>query len=575
MKKRIIGFIVGILAVALVVTLVGTIISFRSTFEKSMTQALQGNINTIELTLLSEEDEDYKQIATQYHEALGQDLRITLIAEDGTVLADTKATDLGNHLNRPEVMEALSQEFGVAVRHSETTGFEMLYVAKKTQEGTIVRIAMPMHNTTVFINQSLPYVLGIFIALMVVVMVFSNRFAKSILSPFYQLRDAVRDYMGGERKDLKIESKYEELEDISTTFSELADRLNRYISDVKMENKKSSLILDHITEGLMVLDEDQDVMLVNRAAREIFGVQDDVSNVNILHFVRDHELIKKLDESLMKQKNMRFDIANKQTGRIYRFMTSIVPKGTFAKKGMGMMLLISDVTDIAQAEQVRRDFAANVSHELKTPLTSIYGFAQLMENDMVEDKQVVREYAKKISDEADRLMGLINDTLKISELENITMEDPKDVKETIDLREAAQKALDVLEDKIAKKEVHVSIQGEAKIQANPNRIQEILVNLCENGVKYNRQGGELNIELTEGEKEVTIMVQDSGIGISPEEQSRIFERFYRAQNAGGATVAGTGLGLAIVKHAAALYNGRVTVTSILGEGSTFMVVLEK
>ena len=236
------------------------------------------------------------------------------------------------------------------------------------------------------------------------------------------------------------------------------------------------------------------------------------------------------------------------------------------------LVLISDVTDIELSERVRRDFAANVSHELKTPLTSINGFAQLVANGMAADEESIREYAKRISEESDRLMGLINDTLMLSELEQISIDETI---ENVDIVKVTEDVLHLLEDNIVKRNLKVHVSGAAEMMANKNRIRELILNLCDNAIKYNKEDGSVDIRLSEQDAFVKIEVQDTGIGVPADEANRIFERFYRAKNSGGSTVSGTGLGLAIVKHIVALYEGELTLESRLGEGSRFTIRMKK
>lgn len=570
MKKRIVLLIVCITIIAELVTVAAAVGSFRGSFQADMVATLKGDINAMALDA-EEITADPQGAAAQYAKAFGENTRVTMIGEDGTVIADSQADPqaLENHNDRPEVMEARGGGFGTSVRDSESTGIETVYVAKEVG-GMILRLAMPMANTMAFTSQALPVMIITFIVLTIIALVFSGALAKGVLSPMRRLHESVQAYMDGETKEIKIESKYEELEEISQAFSSLAERLRRYIAQVKKEHKKSAVILDNIQEGLVVLDEDQDVLLINHAAREIFGAEEDITNVNLMHYVRRPEVLKPIDKAFRKHKSASFDVFDKQSNKTYRYYVSFVAPGTFENRGDGMLVLIMDVTDVMQSDRIRRDFAANVSHELKTPLTSINGYAQLMENGMVRDGQDIRKYAAYITAEADRLMGLINDTLALSELENISMDESM---EPVGIHAVAGEVQSMLAPKLADGELTMSVEGEATLLANKNRMKQLLLNLCDNAIKYNRDGGRVEVRLSQDEDAVTLSVRDTGIGIPEEEQARVFERFYRAKNAGGATISGTGLGLAIVKHIAALYGGTIDVQSTEGVGSEFTVRL--
>ncbi len=559
---------------ALAVAVLVSMASFKGTYTKDVIAVLKGNINALELSI--GERTDYQALADEYQKAFGQNNRITMIGKDGEVLADTQtdSEEAENHLERPEVRQALAGGFGTAVRYSETTGKDMIYVAKQLPDGLIVRNSMPLDNVTAVVNQTLPVIIIVFIGLVILAIFLSGKIVSNTLRPFGQLRDSIQGYIEGKQKTLSIESPYPEFDDMTQAFSRLSERLNRYIEKVKLESRKTALIIDSLNEGLMIMDGKEDVLLINTAAKKIFGITGEAANENILHYVRRPDVVSKLERSLKKKKNMQFEMHSEETGRTYRFYTSIADEPAFldGKGGYAMLVLISDVTDIELSERVRRDFAANVSHELKTPLTSINGFAQLVANGMAADAESVKAYAKRISEESDRLMGLINDTLMLSELEQISIEEPM---EEVDIRETTEEVLRLMEDKIAERHLDVQVTGNAEMKANRNRIRELVMNLCDNAVKYNKDHGKIVIGLSEKDGYAAIEVQDTGIGIPENEINRIFERFYRAKNSGGATVNGTGLGLAIVKHIAALYEGELTVESREGEGSRFTVRMKK
>lgn len=559
---------------ALAVAVLVSMASFKGTYTNDVIAVLKGNINALELSI--GERTDYQALADEYQKAFGQNNRITMIGKDGEVLADTQtdSEEAENHLERPEVRQALAGGFGTAVRYSETTGKDMIYVAKQLPDGLIVRNSMPLDNVTAVVNQTLPVIIIVFIGLVILAIFLSGKIVSNTLRPFGQLRDSIQGYIEGKQKTLSIESPYPEFDDMTQAFSRLSERLNRYIEKVKLESRKTALIIDSLNEGLMIMDGKEDVLLINTAAKKIFGITGEAANENILHYVRRPDVVSKLERSLKKKKNMQFEMHSEETGRTYRFYTSIADEPAFldGKGGYAMLVLISDVTDIELSERVRRDFAANVSHELKTPLTSINGFAQLVANGMAADAESVKAYAKRISEESDRLMGLINDTLMLSELEQISIEEPM---EDVDIRETTEEVLRLMEDKIAERHLDIQVTGNAEMKANRNRIRELVMNLCDNAVKYNKDHGKIVIGLSEKDGYAAIEVQDTGIGIPENEINRIFERFYRAKNSGGATVNGTGLGLAIVKHIAALYEGELTVESREGEGSRFTVRMKK
>ncbi len=568
MKKRIVLLIVCITVIAQIVTMVAAVESFRNTYQTNVTNSLRGDINAMKLSgrELAENPQD---VAEQYAQAYGQDIRITVVGSDGTVLADTQAdpATLENHNDREEVQEARKDGVGMAVRRSESTGIETIYMAE-AMDGTVLRLSIPMESTMYFVQQALPVMIITFIVLTIIALVFAGFLAKGVLTPMRRFYESVQDYMDGTVSEFHVDHKYAEVEEISQAFARLTERLRRYISQVKLENKKSAVILDNIQEGLLVLDKDQDVLLINNAARNIFDAEDDITNVNLLHFTRSPEVLNPIGKAFKEKKTTSFDVYQEQTGKTYRYYLSFVSPGTFAKSGHGMLVLIMDVTETVRAERTRRDFAANVSHELKTPLTSINGYAQLIGNGMVQDKEDTQKYAQYITAEADRLMGLINDTLALSELEDIAIDEHI---ENVAVQDVAQDVQDVLSPKLAENDITMTVSGEATMRANKNRIRQLLLNLCDNAIKYNHAGGSVHVDLSQKGESVSIVVEDTGIGIPDDECDRVFERFYRANNAGGATISGTGLGLAIVKHIVQLYDGTIELASEEGAGSKFTV----
>ena len=271
MKKKIVQLTTCILVVALVVTVLVSMASFKGTYTNDVIAVLKGNINAMELSIGGRTD--YQEMADEYQKAYGQNNRITIIAADGTVLADTQAASeqTENHLERPEVQEALDGGFGAEVRYSETTGKDMIYVAKQMPSGVIIRNSMPLDNATAVVNQTLPVIIIVFILLVVLAVFLSGKIVSNTLKPFSQLHDSIQGYIEGKQKKLSIESPYPEFDDIAQAFSRISERLNRYIEKVKLENRKTALIIDSINEGLMILDEKEDVLLINTAAK-IFSV---------------------------------------------------------------------------------------------------------------------------------------------------------------------------------------------------------------------------------------------------------------------------------------------------------------
>ena len=338
------------------------------------------------------------------------------------------------------------------------------------------------------------------------------------------------------------------------------------------ERDKVNLILDCMDEGVVLLDEKTELLASNRAARKLFHMPEDAENVEITAYIRSRRLNDAIHELQTKKESVVLDMEHpRRQGRSLRFFLSPVTRQRYKGQQVGMSILISDVTELKRAEGIRSEFTANVSHELKTPLTSIKGFTDMLASGMVVSPEDQKRFLTMISVEVDRLIDLINDILKLSELESVAI---AQCEEQSDALGAAREVAAFLAPVAEKANVSLNVSGEHVSAAIPfDRLKELLLNLMENGIKYNEPGGSVSASLEQEEGMVKITVSDTGIGIPEESKSRVFERFYRVEKGRARKNGGTGLGLAIVKHIVVLYGGRMALESELGKGSTFTVFL--
>ena len=352
------------------------------------------------------------------------------------------------------------------------------------------------------------------------------------------------------------------------------ERLGDHINQIRAERDKVSLILECMDEGLILLDEAGSVLALNRAAKRLFGVGEDSDGSSVLLLTRSRALRQALQTVRADKTPVVLDIEDPAFGeRSLRMFLSPVSGRQYEGESVGCSILISDVTDLKRAEGIRSEFTANVSHELKTPLTSIKGFTDMLSTGMVKDPEDQKRFFSMIGVEVDRLIELINDILKLSELESVAIEQ---CEERADVLEAAKAAETLLSQAAGSAGITLSVAGmpaEAAIPAG--RLKELMLNLMENGVKYNEPGGRVDVRVSADERFVTATVSDTGIGIPEEARQRIFERFYRVDKGRARKNGGTGLGLAIVKHILQLYGGSVSVESEPGRGSTFAVKLPR
>ena len=515
--------------------------------------------------------------AEQFHQA-APDKRLTIITPDGTVLVDTKADadQLEDHANRPEVITALSTGWGADVRSSDTVGVPMLYVAKKFTDGMIGRASMPLSSIESLVWQSVTGFLIASVVALLLSLLLARRMAQKVLEPLNAVGGALTGVLSGaSTTTLDAFRGDDELRPILRYIDKLVERLSGSIHNLTVERDKVNLILDCMDEGFLLLDEDGGLLASNRAARNLFGVPEDSSDAaGLLVLTRSRRLREATEQCHRQKSSVMLDVDDLPLpGRSLRFFLSPVSGQQYEGENVGTSILISDVTEIKAAERIRADFTANVSHELKTPLTSIKGFTDMLSSGMVTSAEDQKRFSSLIGVEVDRLIALINDILKLSELESLTMEQGE---ESAPVLATAQEVRELLDLKAKESDITFTVEGEECSAAiSAPRLKEVILNLAENGLKYNRPGGRLTITVTPGTNQVTLQVADSGLGIPAEDQARVFERFYRVDKGRCRKDGGTGLGLAIVKHIVALYHGSIELKSQVDVGSTFSITLPK
>lgn len=357
--------------------------------------------------------------------------------------------------------------------------------------------------------------------------------------------------------------------------SEGAEALERRVNDriirLMADRRRILYMLDNMSEGLVMLEKDLTITLINKSAMRFFDVDESVKGRNLLRLVHMPRMIDAAQQAVGAGTHSAFDIKMAEGERVLQAIVS--PAGSRTAAGGGAIMLITDVTAVRRAEQIRSDFVANASHELKTPLTSIKGFAELMESGIISDPQQSAKCLTHIRKETDRMIGLIDDILKLSELESVVSDTGRS---RVSLKLIAQRAADSLDIQAREKGVRVGVSGSTgMLSANPDRMFEVVLNLVDNAIKYNHPGGSIGVDVSETEKEVTLRVADTGVGIPEQAKERIFERFYRVDKSRSRSQGGTGLGLAIVKHITELYKGRIELDSTLGKGTTVSVILPR
>lgn len=575
MKKRL---ICATLLTVLAALLVSSVVGIWVLREREMSAARQTLHELLIIMDAQSAITDPEGLTEQFNQA-APEKRLTIIDADGTVVADTEAdpSTMENHADREEFKQAIATGWGESLRSSDTVGTTMLYEAKRFADGMVGRASMPVSSIDGLVWDSAGgFVVAALVAL-VLALILASRMARMVLKPLNVVSEALQGVLDGEAEDKAALAAYEaddEVRPLLRYIDKLMDRLSAYIDEIRAERDKVSLILECMDEGLILLDEEGHVLTLNRSARRLFGLSDDSDGSGILLLTRSRRLREALKTVRTEKTPVVLDLDDPAfDGKSLRMFLSPVTGRQYEGETVGASILISDVTELKRAEGIRSEFTANVSHELKTPLTSIKGFTDMLSSGMVKSEEDRKRFLTMIGVEVDRLIELINDILRISELESVAIDQ---CEEASDVLTAARETQTLLEPAAKEAGVTLNVTGQNAMAAIPvSRLKELLLNLMENGVKYNVKGGSVNVNVSADSAWVTTVVSDTGIGIPEDARKRVFERFFRVDKGRARKNGGTGLGLAIVKHIIQLYGGTVTLESTLGQGSTFTVKLPR
>ncbi|MBQ3133138.1 MAG: PAS domain S-box protein [Clostridia bacterium] len=482
------------------------------------------------------------------------DYRITWVSADGAVLYDSRlpGSEMPNHLDREEIREALENGSGESARYSDSVMQRSLYIARRLSDGTVVRLSVAQYSVWMLLLGMIQPIAIVMIVAVVLSLVLASRLAKHIVKP---LNDVDLD------KPL-LNEEYDELKPLLRRIDDQQRLLKQQSRDLQRRKDEWDALTSDMNEGLVLLNEKGNILSINHAAKTILGTNRHSVGRYILTVARHLDLE---DALYQAQTGKHFSKVVNISGREFQLDASpVVSHGSVS----GVVLLLFDVTEQRQAEQMRREFTANVSHELKTPLHAISGYAELMKNGLVKPEDIDR-FSDRIYTEAHRMIRLIEDIIHLSHLD----ESVSDLHfETVDLFAMAQETVEGLRPQAEAAGLTLELAGESvALSAVPQMVSAILFNLCVNAIKYNRPSGRVSVRVYADNKTAVLTVEDTGIGIPPESQNRIFERFYRVDKSRSKEVGGTGLGLSIVKHAAQVHGATVSLESELNVGSTFTV----
>ena len=480
--------------------------------------------------------------------------RLTWIAADGSVLYDTRtdAESLENHASRAEVSQALATGIGESTRYSSTLMEKTMYYAQRLDDGTVLRISISRATVGMIAVGMIQPLLIVLIVALILSGLLARRLSRRIVDPLNSL-------------DLEHpldNDAYEELSPLLKRIHHQHVEIQTQLRELREKTDEFTQITGSMREGLVLLDEHGSILSINAAAQALFGADAQCVGRDFLTIERSHEISAAIQAAAADGHS---EVRAERAGRVYQFdISRITSDGKF----LGTVILAFDITEQEFAERNRREFTANVSHELKTPLQGIIGSAELIENGMVKPEDLPR-FVGHIHAEAARLVTLIDDIIRLSQLD----EGGAMPTEPVDLLAVSQEAAENLHDVAAARNVTVSVTGQPAVLPGVRRlIYEIVYNLCDNAIKYNRDGGRVDVTVAADAGGSSITVADTGIGIAPEHQARVFERFYRVDKSHSKASGGTGLGLSIVKHAVQYHHGRIELESTPGTGTTIRVV---
>ena len=494
-----------------------------------------------------------------YFEGLDtQSYRITWIGADGTVLfdSDSDASTMENHLEREEVKQAMASGYGHSARYSSTLMERLLYSAQRLEDGSVIRLAITQNSVLTIMLGLIQPVLLVSLVAVILALALASRVSKTVVRPLNELN--LDEPLNNEG--------FDELSPLLRRIDSQQRQLKGQALELKQKKDEFLAVTSNMSEGLVLLNSSGTILSINNAALTILDADKSSVGQDILTVNRSLEMQKLLEEA---KRGQRSETKLCLTGREYQLDASpIISGGNIG----GVALLLFDITERENAEQLRREFTANVSHELKTPLHSISGCAELMKNGMVKPEDTVR-FAGQIYSEAQRLINLIEDIIRLSRLD----EGAEDMqRERVDLYALSGSVMDSLGDEAKENKITMELCGApAFIWGVRQLVSGMIYNLLENAIKYNKANGSVKLSVSnEGEFSV-VKVSDTGIGIPPEHQSRVFERFYRVDKSHSKEVGGTGLGLSIVKHSAMVHNAKIDLQSTPGKGTSITVRFPK
>ena len=556
MKKRIIAsiLITVVFAIAILSSVFFALVNIK---EVDRTKEILSLYNKLIIYDLQKGNDDFSE-----YKINNQEIRVSIIDKEGQVLYDSLGEIIDNHVNREEVVEAFDKGVSSLVRFSDTVGKELVYYATRIDDNTVIRTSAQMSDTKLITSKSSKYFLLIIIGVVVISIVLCEKLVKIIVQPVRELEEVTKKIANGDLNKRAVIYYNDEIGSLAKTFNEMADMLEIKISDSLDKQNKLEAILESMESGVIAITAAGKVMLINPYAKSLFGIGEDIIGKNISNYIIDHDFLSFIRDVM--------DIDAKEIKLFHPFEREIKVKKApiIGQRGseIGIVISIQDITDIKRLENMRSQFVANVSHELKTPLTSIKGFSETLR--IVDDENTKNKFLDIIDKETDRLTLLIDDILILSNIENMN----KLSNEKFNPNEVVEDVINMIKKEAAKKNISIEVEKKFNglLVGDKDKFYQVVLNLTTNSIKYSNENGNVKIFTNKSKDKFVLMVKDDGIGIPKEDLPRIFERFYIVDKS--RTSKSTGLGLAIVKHIVKLFNGEIFVESEVGKGSKFTVI---
>lgn len=556
MKKRIIAsiLITVVFAIAILSSVFFAVVNIKEVDRTKEILSLYNKLITYDLQKGNDDFSEYK--------INNQEIRVSIIDKEGQVLYDSLGEIIDNHVNREEVVEAFDKGVSSLVRFSDTVGKDLVYYATRIDDNTVIRTSAQMSDTKLITSKSSKYFLLIIIGVVVISIVLCEKLVKIIVQPVRELEEVTQKIANGDLNKRAVIYYNDEIGSLAKTFNEMADMLEIKISDSLDKQNKLEAILESMESGVIAITAAGKVMLINPYAKSLFGIGEDIIGKNISNYIIDHDFLSFIRDVM--------DIDAKEIKLFHPFEREIKVKKApiIGQRGseIGIVISIQDITDIKRLENMRSQFVANVSHELKTPLTSIKGFSETLR--IVDDENTKNKFLDIIDKETDRLTLLIDDILILSNIENMN----KLSNEKFNPNEVVEDVINMIKKEAAKKNISIEVEKKFNglLVGDKDKFYQVVLNLTTNSIKYSNENGNVKIFTNKSKDKFVLMVKDDGIGIPKEDLPRIFERFYIVDKS--RTSKSTGLGLAIVKHIVKLFNGEIFVESEVGKGSKFTVI---